>query len=1072
MPIPVTRTKIIPPRRRSEIITRQRLIDLLFDLMDYKLIIVAAPAGYGKTSLLIDFAYQADLTVCWLTLDTLDRDIYRFIAHLIASIEYRFPQFGEQARASLEANTQTKVDLDTLVSTIVNEAYEHIREHFVLVLDDYHLVNEQKEINTFISRLAQELDENCHLVLSSRALLAIPDMPLLVARSMVGGLSFEELAFHPDEIQQLLESNYQVKISHSNAEELCAATEGWITGLLLSSEARQLGLKDRLRLAHVSRVGLYDYLAQQVFENQTSQIQKFLLMTSVFNEFNLEMCKALLGEGGDWDQAFRYILENNLFVLPVGEDGQHLRYHHLFHEFLQQRVREQFPEEHQSLLKKLIDYYAELGDWDQAHATAIQLGNRQILVDTILRAGPVLINNGRLALLAEWIDALPFEISSKDPGLLLLRAYPEMVLGQGDRGVGLLNQAIDGFRARQDSTNLAIALARRAHALRLMGKYRESILDAQESLASINDSPEMQIYKATALRALGVSQYYSGIFDDAIENLEKALKLYQALGEKQTIATTFMDLGFFLMGAGKYQKGLDYYNNALKLWDEVKNPFRQANLLNNLGVLNHLMGNYENAASIFEQALVLVKKNRYPRMEAYIYASIGDLYADLSGHKAALDVYQKSHDLAKIINFNFLILYCDLAMAAVFREMGDLIEARHLLRSASELINSNSSIYERGLYELEAGRLSLLVNQFGSGIKSIQEAYHLFQEAGRIADAARACLLLSNAYYLTGDLTKAQSLIEESISLANKLDTPHVLVITGIEAKPLLEEMKKHSTDKSVEKLLARVLSFETRIPSIRKRIRSRANPVIYTPPKLTIQALGRNVVELDGKPIMVPEWQNQRKVREIFFYLLTKPSGATKEEIGVMFWPESSSSQLKLQFKNAIYRLRHSLGPDIVLFDEERYWFNMDLDYDYDVESFIKNIEAAESALSDEEKIDCLRAGISQYQGHFLPEIDGFWVEQEREHLRRKCLKAIGQLAELYYRRSAYNSALEYCLKALEIDPCLEEMHRLAMRAYAEIGNRAAVNRQYEQCKLWLNKEINSSPSPQTTQLYESLIR
>jgi LuxR family maltose regulon positive regulatory protein len=120
MNTPLTRTRILLPRRPADLLTRQRLLDLLYDLLDYQLIIVAAPAGYGKTSLLVDLAHHAELPVCWYALDELDRDAQRFAAHFIASIAQRFPDFGKRSTAALQDTAAAGLDLDRLVTTIVN----------------------------------------------------------------------------------------------------------------------------------------------------------------------------------------------------------------------------------------------------------------------------------------------------------------------------------------------------------------------------------------------------------------------------------------------------------------------------------------------------------------------------------------------------------------------------------------------------------------------------------------------------------------------------------------------------------------------------------------------------------------------------------------------------------------------------------------------------------------------------------------------------------------------------------------------------------------------------------------
>lgn len=1073
MPVLVTRTKIIVPRRRTDLFSRQRLFDMLFELMDNKLVILAAPAGYGKTSLLIDFASQVDLTVCWYSIDELDRDLVRFLAHFIDSIASKFPGFGKQALAFLESNLTSRLDLDNLIAIIVNEAYDFIREHFLLVLDDYHLVNDHKEISYFISRFIQEIDENCHLILSSRTLLTLPDLPLMVARSMVGGLSFEELIFLPDEIQSLVMQNYNLALPRAMAEELSHATEGWITGLLLSTQAMQQGMPDRLRLSKVSRVRLYDYLTQQVLEQQPDSIKSFLMRTSLLEEFDLQFCEDVFGTNGDQRALFDYVLNNNLFVLPVGEDGRWIRYHHLFRDYLQTRLSEEHPEEKIRILNKLITLYARQEEWEKAYSLCGQLNDSNTTARLIDQAGPQLIRNGRPGLVAEWIDKIPLPQLSKNPQLISLRAVPEFILGNADRALEYLNQAIRLLSEIDDQAGLARSYARRATVLRFLGKYRESLWDADEGQRLIGDDPELQTYRADALRAAGGSLFQIGKIQEAMDNWHLAIEIYETWGDRQNVATLLMELGLALAAEGRYRQALENYQRALAYWQEVNNTVRQANLLNNLGVLHHLIGNYEQAASTLEEALAQARQNRYTRMEAYILSSIGDLYADLDANKAALDAYQKSRDLARTIAYHFLILYTDLAAAARFRAMGNLEQAQRFLATADSRVSDKSSPYECGLVELETGRYYLAKQDYKRSIEWFKSAIRHLEATEQPVETARARLQYANACYLAGDLPTALQQLQVALSQAVLLDSQHVLVVNAMEAKELLRTAQSPPYEIPLAKtLFDQVVAFEASIPSLRKIIRPRAATIPFAPPKLVIHGLGKILVERDGKAITAPEWQNQRKVRELFFLLLSNPHGFTKQEIGLVFWPESSTSQLKLQFKNTIYRLRHALGPDVVLFDDDLYWFNRDLDYDYDVESFLDGFADAQSTGSEDQKIKLLSGIVNLYQGVFLPEADGNWVIIERERLRKLFVQATLELAQLMFDARDYTASLECCLRALQEEPCLEEAHRLIMQIYSIRGNRVEINRQFERCRLALKNEVNAAPSPQTVALYESLIR
>jgi len=1066
----VTRTKVILPQRRKELLSRPRLVRQLYDLLDYKLILVIAPAGYGKTALLLDFAHQVELPVCWYSIDSLDQDIQRFLEHFVAALKQRFPEFGNESLTAIETTSQPSLDTDRLVSAIVNDAYEHIREHFLLVLDDYHLVDGQKEIQSFIDRFILEAAENCHLVLASRTLLSLPDMPLFVARAQVGGIGYEDLAFQVPEIQSLVFQNYKVSMSSQAAAELVQETEGWITGLLLTAQSTWKGMAAQLQAARVSDVGLYDYLAHQVLNQQPPPLRDFLLKTSFLEEFDAALCRAAFGDTEDWAGMIREVLHNNLFILPVGEDGSWIRYHHLFRDFLQVTFEREHPQEVEGLQSAIAAGYTLQKDWEKAFAVYLQLGNTQAAAAVIEKAGSDLISGMRLGTLLSWIDELPDMLVDSLPTLLALKGSALVNYGQVDQSLPFLNQAEAAFRASGDQQNLASVLSHRATAYRLLGKYQASLSDSQEAIQLVNGKPALRHIQAEANRAMGMCLYHLGQMEAAIPRWLHSLEEYQSLEDQQNVALVHMELGMCLMSTGSYRQAMEHYEKALTYWRSARNTSRLPYVLNNLGVLYHLAGEYIQSNRVFEEALAYARQAGMPRVEAYILCSIGDLYVELNEEAAARDAYHQTQAIARKVNDHYLLFYANLVEAAQARRMGELKRSNELLQTCLMMAYEDQSDFEMGQWHLQAGLTCLAEATVLEAIDHLQQAVRLFSSGGQNIDAARACLLFAYASYQLPDRFSAQQALQDTFLRVSALDSQHILVASGREAKALLQGLSKDVTlGEQTTALLNRVNDFEEQLPIIRRDIRPHALSVLFAPPKLTIYTLGKMKIELDGKPVSVPEWTNQKAAREMFFYLLAHPEGATREEIGEVLWPGSFPDQLRIQFKNVLYRIRFTVGSETILFDRNRYSFNWAQDYYYDVEAFEDNLRKAEAATIPTVRAEILQAALEMYGGPYLPEGSGTWLMPERQRLRKLYIQSAISLAQLRLETGDAKATLLAIESALAEDVCSEEAHRLAMRIYAAQGSRAAIILQFEACNKAL-KEIGAEPSEQTRALFQAL--
>lgn len=1097
----VTRTKIIPPRRRSDLLSRQRLLDTLYELIDFRLIIIIAPAGYGKTFLLVDFAHNTELPVCWCALDPLDHDLYRFFAHFIAAIAEQFSGFGRASTAALENLANRSSNLEQFITTVVNEIYEQIHEHFVLILDDFFLVEENPDISYFISRLVQQVDENCHIILSSRKLVNIPDMALLIARGYVAGMDHEDLAYEREELQALTEKSYGYTMPDEEAESLIDATDGWIIGLLLSAQSKLRSISGRMRLMRASGIDLYDYLAVQVLNQQPVVIQDFLLRTSLLEEFDATLCHEILGEewrpsAYSWDALIAEVLRRNLFVLPLGDESSWLRYNHVFRDFLQKRLMKVHPDEEQLILERLAMYYQRHREWEKAHYYLNRLEDFGDVADLVESAGISLLYTGRVSLLQSWLEQLPTGFLQERPMLLSLQGDILTRRGEFDQGLIYLTAAAEQLQMRESPANFTHTLMRRAVAHRLLGNYAEALQDTDRVLELLELShlqqgsvetpvPEdaqiigletitLAKIHALALRSKGTIFCAIGKAEVGIALLQQALTAYEEIGEPYSAASIMQDTALSYLQLGRHGDALTLFNRALQAWQDSTSLSGQALVFNNIGYLHYLQGDYETALRHLEQALDHTRRSGYMRMMGYVLISIGDIFTDLELWTAARDIYQRAIPITQQINEQYLFLALELAFARLASLQEDWEAVYVHLDTASELVINRKSAYEWALYRLAVGRCTFLQKRPADALEALRDAQDYFAAGSQPIEAAATHFLLAAATAAAGEEYESTVQLQTALDITTQLESRHAVLTTLRLIRPYLQTKHILTLDPLVSELVAELDAFEQAIPKQNRLLRQVASPalssILSKEPQFRIYALGRVEVTIGEKSLTTSDWQTIVS-RDLFLCLLARPEGLTKEQIGLLFWPDASPSELKTRFKNAIYRLRNALRRNVVLYTNDIYHYNWAIDYQYDVEEFLQKVGEGDKTTDVAERIDAYRRAIALYRGPYLPTIEDAWALSTREYLQRIFIDTALALAELYQQRQQFSEALAVCQQILAQDPCLEDAHRLAMQIHATQGNRAAVVRQFSLCQQALHNEVEVTPSPQTEELYATLM-
>ena len=326
------------PEPQGDVLRRQRLLDLLYENIDHPLQLICAPAGYGKTTLLADFAQDADLTVCWYSVDPLDSDPSSFLHHLMEAVRAQFPAVYSPTEPTESPFLGPNRGWQGWAIRLLDLIRERIPEFFVLVIDDFHIISNKSAVADVMDFLLQRVPDNCRLMISSRETPQLSSLPRLMSQRKVSSLGANELKFTSEEIKTLLQSNFGLDIPIDEADRLEEDSEGWVTSILLTTHTLWSGLFKEALANRGPNSLLFDYMASEIFARESPIVQQFLLSTSVCNEFNVDLGNALMGTHAS-AEILKEIEGRNLFISRLGGTIPWYRYHNLFRDFLRETLR-------------------------------------------------------------------------------------------------------------------------------------------------------------------------------------------------------------------------------------------------------------------------------------------------------------------------------------------------------------------------------------------------------------------------------------------------------------------------------------------------------------------------------------------------------------------------------------------------------------------------------------------------------------------------------------------------------------------------------------------------------------
>ena len=530
------RTKFYLPRTSSDIVPRGRLLERLHTGLGGKMTLVCAPAGFGKTTLLVEWIESSHRSTAWLSLDERDNELPMFVHAFATSLQTVFPDACQNTASLLKAR---QFPLPDQVATLIINDLADISEDIILVLDDYHLIH-TSEIHHLLNLLIEHLPPQLHLVLATRS-----DPPLSLSRWRARGylhdLRSTDLRFTLAETEAFLTRVLDNEVLHETASALEEVTEGWIAllrlvTLSLHSAADHAPFIEQLRRFPEKYVS--GFLVEEILSQQSPALQALLLRMSILDQFCADLCVAIMGSDTTREQVqatIDWLEYSNKFLVPLDDLQRWYRFHHLFRAVLRQRMLERSSaEELATLHRRASAWYAEQGLIEEAIRHALHVGDAVSAARLVEGQFIPTREQERWMLMERWLHLLPEEQIQSSPILLCARVWIMQTHGQHTDLPHLLT-AIEHLLTKSDKHvsdednrqfRLLHALVEIAwsHCYYRAGQAQSSLERARSAMAWLPPGEEQ--VEIHALMYLAFSSQLCGQEDIAIMELDKGLRTH------------------------------------------------------------------------------------------------------------------------------------------------------------------------------------------------------------------------------------------------------------------------------------------------------------------------------------------------------------------------------------------------------------------------------------------------------------------------------------------------------------------------------------------------------------------
>lgn len=1084
--VPLIHAQFVPPKIKNHI-RRTCLLDLGFSVLSHRVTTVVAPAGFGKSvwisSLLNEPGWPS---TTWLSLDSHDSEPSFLLYHLIYALRFIKPTFGDKSLRTMNSLHDIRRDWQIAASSLLDEISQDNENEIVLVLDDFHLIDKSNIVCNILEYLIRWLPAKIHLIIISRAAL-----PLKLFKEQFSGelleIKSEQLLFSIEEIREFL-LILSLKPDENTIKAIHHFTEGWAVSLRLVGIHLQQSGSDLDKIISALKqkdAVIYTYLSMELLDNLSSELQNFLLDSSLLPYLEPELCNAALQCG---DSAAKIKQLSSLGILSLIKDEITVwRLHHLMGEFLVQKVMQlRQPDYILMLRRRAAAYFERQEDIDRALEQVFAISDWPTAVNLITAHGSEYLESGRLDTLYSWICRLPDNYVASDHRLLYLKGNC-LVHADSEEALTLLSKSVDLAEKSRDVKGQLRSLI----TMLPIYTFTNNIKKLQETsdripiAASLLKDPWTRGVILVAGLARTVTE----------DNLKFGVWLSRLAGNCKLDPMWRM---YYLFSSGIIQYRLGNLSRAKQFVEEaldlpiVRDSDRWTGTA--FEILSGIycdMGNYKKTSELSRELLRLGQKYHVPHQLAYAYRRQAKMHQRDDDLVKARREYELSYEAWLNANNNLMAHITHLEIILVRSLSGE--DPKSLLMEIEEPLSFLSTATGQGYQDYAFSLAGVIAREAGEmtlAEKWLEESSASSAEKGAKQLLAGTLLHLAKLYMIKDEEHKADRCLRQALNIADTAELDvfwdwHKETVYDLCQRALLKQIhpkwavhillrwfsqriRKEAgnllvyPDENVRKAISGLLQTVTRETGV---------PVIH------LNCLGSFRIFVNGIEILPSQWKT-KKAENLTKYLIINKGQHLKEKIIEELWPESDPKLGDASLRMALTHVRQALElsdstRESILLKRGKIYFNPEIEIFTDYELFTSLAQKALAAppSNNPDEIVLLEQAVNLYPGGFLPDNPyDDWTINIRDQLQSLYLQVLLRQIDYYCRQNKLLPAIHACSLFLAIEPYNEEICRKAMDLLWQDGQKLQALSLYQKLAHILTTDYNLDPSKETSSLYEKI--